>query len=195
MGRIPLKPLTYERFQRWAAWSAGKYPTTEAALRRRMARKLCRHQDDGQQDSHNIAGDDHASVNQHETKAWIDSTIQNLKNCGLVDDSAAASAMVAAMRRKGMPRRAIIARLKQKGVDVAISNAYFGEDTDVTDTMSADLTAAQRYLQRRRLGPYRPQTSLTTDEEATEKALRALVRAGFDHQTAMTAVTTEPPEN
>lgn len=183
MSDRPPKPLTFEAFRRWAVWSADRFPTSEAAMRARLKRKLAR------------STPQQAGGGEPNPTLWVPTVLAMLKDGQRLDDAAVASAMISAMQRKGLPHKAIEARLRLKGISAPEARAAVSRAIDSDSAQEADLLAAQRYLQRRRLGPYR--RPITTSGSGLDcggnaapdrRALRALLRAGFDLETANQAL-------
>jgi regulatory protein len=119
----------------------------------------------------------------------VDELITRFRKSGLLDDRAYAEARAKTLRRRGMPSRAIRARLLHKGVaedDADAGLAAVDEDTD-----DPDLAAAVNFARRRRLGPFRP----AEDRPGTgEKDLAILARAGFSYNVARQIVAATTPE-
>ncbi|MGE3770220.1 MAG: regulatory protein RecX [Bdellovibrionales bacterium] len=99
--------------------------------------------------------------------------VQKFVRLGYVNDKSYADAKVSSLRRKGGSARAINAKLREKG----IANAVVANDDD-------ELAAARLYVKRKRLGPYRTRTI----ENAAQKDLAALTRAGFSGSIARLAL-------
>ena len=134
------------------------------------------------------------SVRAHDTDraeglAVVDELITRFRKSGLLDDRAYAEARAKSLRRRGMPSRAIRARLLHKGVgedDVDAGLAVVDEDSD-----EPDFAAAVNFAKRRRLGPFRP----AEDRPGTgEKDLAILARAGFPYDVARRVVAATTPE-
>ena len=58
------------------------------------------------------------------------------------------------------------------------------------ENYAPDRTAALRFIQRKRLGPYR----LSSRQEYRDRDLAALARAGFGYETARSVIDTENRE-
>lgn len=105
---------------------------------------------------------------------WIQAIIEKFTRLGYVNDAAYAEQKTSSLRRKGHSAKAIHAKLREKGVAPAMDD---GDD-------EAELQAAIRYVQRKRLGAYRTRAV----ENAAQKDLAALARAGFSHAIAKAAL-------
>jgi regulatory protein len=108
------------------------------------------------------------------TRTLIDGTIKALQAAGLLDDTQFAEGRAATLMRRGLPRRRITAGLRLKGIDTATIEQVVGPEID-------ELAQARRYIQRKRLGPWR-RGGMTP--ETRRKDLGALSRAGFSLSTA-----------
>lgn len=111
--------------------------------------------------------------------AVIDDLIAKFVRLGYVNDETFAEQKIASLRRKGTSARAITAKLREKGIKANIES---DEDTE--------LAAAQRYVKRKRLGPYRTRTA----EDSKQKDVAALARAGFSLPVARKALASVTKE-
>lgn len=105
----------------------------------------------------------------------VDEAVAVSIRAGLVDDAAYARARAATLRRRGWPVRRIQAALQLKGVPREEIAAALG-----TQSEEDEVGAAQRFAERRRLGPWR----LTQRAEKRQKDVAALIRAGFSARLA-----------
>ena len=103
------------------------------------------------------------------TRTLIDGAIKTLQQAGLLDDAQFAEGRAATLTRRGLPRRRITAGLRLKGIDSATIERVVGSEID-------ELAQARRFIQRKRLGPWR-RGGMTP--ETRRKDLGALCRAGF----------------
>jgi regulatory protein len=113
----------------------------------------------------------------------VDELIERYQSSGLIDDARYAEALARGLRARGSSRRAIVEKLRAKGVERAvIEGALERAERDATD---AELEAARAFVRRRRLGPHRP-----AEERAARRMrdLGALARAGFGPDTARRAL-------
>jgi regulatory protein len=113
-----------------------------------------------------------------ETKTLIDKAVAELVGLGLIDDARFAASRATTLAAKGLPRNSIGRRLGLKGIAKATVATTAAAAVD-------DLTQARRYIERKRLGPYR-KTAAAHDTQA--KDLRALARAGFSYAIARKAL-------
>lgn len=116
--------------------------------------------------------------------ALVEDLIERYLRVGLLDDRVFAEARVASLHAHGASRRAILARLREKGVAAAVIEAALlglpGYEAGY-DSGRADMAAAITYARRRRLGPWRPADQR---DQRRERDLAALARAGFDYDLA-----------
>jgi regulatory protein len=160
------KPLTAERLEKSALAYLERFATSRENLRRVLRRKLVR-----------AAEEDRAALSQR-----IDDLIEQFTAAGYLNDDAYAEGRVAALRRQGVSGRGIALKLRAKGVSrESIDEKLATEDGD-------DLSAAWAYARRRRLGPYRPET---TRRDFRQKDMAAMGRAGFDYATARAVIDGE----
>lgn len=165
------RPVTPAYLDRAAVHYLERFPSTEANLRRVLARKARRR-----------LGQD--GVPPPDLDEAIDATVARAVRSGLIDDRSFAGAAIGSLMRRGTSTRAIGTRLAAKGVprDVA------------TETLAAqepdDLTLARRYAERKRLGPFRT----GPDPKSRERDLAALCRAGFPYRIAAIVMAASPDE-
>jgi regulatory protein len=124
-----------------------------------------------------------------EAVPWIDDIIARFRRSGLLDDAGYAQGMTHSLSRRGMPARAIRARLRQKGVDGAVADSALARL--VEEVGDPDLAAALALVRRRRLGPYR---SGDARGDFRAKDLAAMARAGFAYDIARRVIEAESPE-
>ena len=145
-----------------------RYATSEENLRRVLGRKVARSVRDHGTDAAQTAG-------------WIARIVADLAKRGLIDDEAYAAGRARALRARGASARAIRAALRQKGVDRQVAEQALAP----FDSPDDDRTAACRYAQRRRLGPYR---AAAERAGRRDRDLAALARAGFDLELAFQVI-------
>jgi regulatory protein len=111
---------------------------------------------------------------------YVRALVARLQQSGILDDRRYAEGKAQSLRRRGGSARSIRAALAAKGVardavETALSAADDGSMAD-----DADLVAARRFAQRRRLGPWR-----IKDRAAHRlKDMAAMGRAGFGYDVA-----------
>jgi regulatory protein len=151
------KRITPEYLERAALYYLERYSSSEANLRRVLARKVymsCRHH-----------GDDPAQFAE-----VIDSVVARKIASGLIDDRRFAENRVASLKRRGTSQRMIGLKLSAKGVDrETIAQTSQAEPDD-------ELAAALITARRKRLGPWRTRGARA---DWRQKDIAALMRAGF----------------
>lgn len=162
MNRKAPRKITEKYLENAALYYLERYATSAANLRRVLLRKIersCRHH-----------GDDPTLFH-----SAVDKLITRYTTSGLLDDRMYARGRVASLRRKGLGRQAIFARLQTKGLESAtIDQALQEIDADQGD---AEFEAAKAFCQRKRLAG-----------RDLKKSLAALARAGFNYETAKRAL-------
>lgn len=131
----------------------------------------------------------HHEIDREEAANWINALIQDFQESDLLDDRIYAEGRVQSMFRQGRSRRLMMLELRNKGVPADIIEAALA--ALAAENHAPDRTAALRYVQRRRLGPYR----LGSREEYRDRDLAALARAGFDYDTALRIIDAETKES
>jgi regulatory protein len=122
---------------------------------------------------------------EHDTLALIAAVLDGLVELGLLDDQRYAEGRTATLQRRGFSKRRIEMGLKQKGLDAGTIRDAIGDGID-------EVAQAQRFAERKRLGPYR--ADATTIEANAQKDLRALMRAGFSYAIAAKVLAGEGPD-
>ncbi len=108
-----------------------------------------------------------------------DALLQRYQASGLLDDGRFAAQLTARLKERGASRRAIVQRLRLRGIPSAIADGAVPKET------ASELEAARALVKRRRLGPLRPEAERA---EYRRKDLATLARAGFDHDVAVRAL-------
>ncbi len=163
----PRPPLDAEALERAALHYAGRYATTRAKLASYLGRKLR---------ERGWAG---------EGEPGIDALIERMAGLGYVDDRAFATARAASLGRRGYGERRVGEAMRAAGIgaedssearELARSNAW---------------TAALRFAERRRIGPF----AITLPERPErEKAIGAMLRAGHPLHLARRIASAKPGE-
>ena len=167
---IVIKIIIMDLYQSALAYTA-RYATSKENLRRVLWRKLRRaaHRNEEEEPPAEVAEPEIASI------------IKRLEAIGAVDDTAYAKAQLRTLKARGTSARMIRGKLAAKGVPADIVAAI----TQSANPEEEELSAARRYAERRRLGPYRPRE---TAPEQRQKDLAALCRAGFSFSTAVAII-------
>ncbi|MCP4502988.1 MAG: RecX family transcriptional regulator [Deltaproteobacteria bacterium] len=104
----------------------------------------------------------------------IDETVKKMVKAGLVDDTALARGLVQSYHNAGKSKRFTQQKLRMKGIDD--DDAQIAIEAFAENETQAELKAAIRCVQKKRLGPMR---DLEMRKERFQKDLAALGRAGF----------------
>lgn len=173
-----------------------RFAATEAGLARVLERRVARWARRALD-----LGDDPEQVRQAQEQAHaeIRSVIADMTRLGAVDDAAFAEGRARALSRGGRSRRAIMAHLAGRGIDPErIEQAVQAARSEILDDAGlAELGAALIQARRRRIGPFSlhpPSEDPAARTAARQRALAALARAGFSHETAMRALDSDRDE-
>jgi regulatory protein len=125
-----------------------------------------------------------------EAHGWVEDLIIRYRGAGLLDDHTFAAGRARSLHRRGTSRRAIGAKLAVKGIASELARTVLDE---LADEIGGDteFTAAAALARRRRLGPYK---AAEKREDARQKDLAALARAGFTYQVANKVIGAESIE-
>lgn len=107
----------------------------------------------------------------------IEQAMRKIEALGVLDDAAFARGKASALRRRGASRRSAMAKLQATGLDAETAAAALAEHDDTFGTEDPERSAAVRYAERRRFGPWR--TDPAAREERRQRDIAAMARAGF----------------
>ena len=128
----------------------------------------------------------HKDQNYETCMKLVEALADKFEESGLLDDSAYLRGMVTSFRRRGLSRRAIVAKLKAKGLDAnqitAAIDTYDEEECD--DVEQAEFLAALKQARKKRLGPFD-----TMNRREPDKAMAALARGGFSFDIVQKVIT------
>lgn len=175
--RRPTPPLTEAWLTEQALKHLQRFWPSVAQMRRVLMRRVDR-------------ALEHHGGSRQDGAAMVERVLARLVADKTLDDARFAEAWVRDLHRRGVSRRAIAARLREKGVDAALAQAALERlDGEVED---GELVRACAYARRRRLGAARPEARRPADGEARwqrrEKDIAALCRAGFSFGVARKVV-------
>lgn len=129
---------------------------------------------------------DHPDQDRGALLALIDPEIERLTRVELIKDDVLARQFADGYRRRGMPIRMIVQKLRLKNFDddlieTVTTDLGGGAELDAADNIEE--VAARRYLERRRLWPF---LRVVPDEakevmKARQKSFAALTRLGYDN--------------
>ncbi len=125
-------------------------------------------------------------------EAWAKSVVQDRVSRGSLDDRKFARAWVDELHRKGLSRRGIVAKLREKGVEAALAHEAIAA-LDLEVGPAAERMRAVAYARRRRLGPMRPDPAQRAARR--QRDLGAMARAGFSFGIALEVVDAEDLED
>lgn len=165
-GRGAGRPVTAEGLEAQALHYLARFASSAANLRRVLRRKVER------------------SAREHGTDreaglAIIERLIQRFTEAGLLDDARFAEGRAHSLFRRGGSRRAIAAKLGEKGVGGSEIAAAL--DSLGSLAPEPELAAAIACARRRHLGPFRGAEKRAAHRD---KDLAALARAGFGYDVA-----------
>jgi regulatory protein len=163
----PRPPLEEERLRELALHYVGRYATSRAKLLTYLKRKLTERGWNGAE-----AADPEALV-------------ARLADLGYVDDAGFAAMKSAAMARRGYGARRVGDALREAGIATA------DRTTADAQMLDARWSAAERFAQRKRIGPY---AMTTPDRAQREKLIAAFLRAGHGYDMAKRWVDAPPGE-
>jgi regulatory protein len=163
--RRALRPLDQAALQELALRYVGKYATTRAKLRAYLGRKLRERGWEGAREPD------------------LEALANRFAELGYIDDASYALGQSRSLSARGYGKRLIADKLRLAGIEVADS---------VEANRHADMeavSAALRFAERRRLGPY---AASVVERPQREKWIAAMVRAGHSFAIAR-AIAAMPP--
>jgi regulatory protein len=152
---------TEQYLENVALWYVQRFAATTTTLTRVLQRRI------------QNAVRAHPDFNPAPFSPIITKLVEKCVQLGYINDAAFAESKIISLRRKGTSARIINAKLREKGLTATVNNN--AED---------DYIAACQYIKRKRLGPHRTRTV----ENAAQKDLAALARAGFSGAVARRAL-------
>ena len=151
----------------YALWYLGRFAASSGHLAKMLARKWQR-------------------VQLPPDTAMIAQVISRLLAEKWLQDDVYANSLTRGLRHKGLGARRIVQTAQSKGVEASLAQMAL-ENTDSEKTNAGEdpeLVAAQRWAQKKRLGPWRLNKPDTTPESLQKQKLKdmaSLARAGFSH--------------
>jgi regulatory protein len=159
-------PLNEAKLQELALSYAGRFATTRAKLRSYLARKIR---------ERGWSGD---------READLDALADRFAERGYVDDAAYALSKAQGLTARGYGQKRVAEKLRVAGVEESDSQAARDH------ARNEQLSAALRFAERRRLGPFAREKVAERSERG--KAIAAMVRAGHSFGLARAIVEMEP---
>jgi regulatory protein len=163
-AKRPPKPLNAARMRDLALYYAGRFATTQNAMRTYLRRKV---RERGWEDS-----ESEPIISKEQLDQLIDDLVQRMVELGYIDDASFARAKADGLVRRGYGGRRVEAMLYQS----KISEDDAAEARDIA--VQSRWSAAVQYARKRRLGPYARDISVQADPALRKKALAAFLRAG-----------------
>ena len=164
-GKRTPPPLDDEALRELALRYVGKYATTRAKLRTYLSRKLR---------ERGWKGD---------SEPDLEALAQRVAELGYIDDAAYALAQSRAIASRGYGKRRLTEELRLAGVEESDGEAA-SEHAD-----SQAVEAVLRFAERRRIGPFAPDS---VDRLVSEKCIAAMIRAGHSFALARAVSLMEP---
>lgn len=115
----------------------------------------------------------------------IDETLDRYQKNGLVDDRRYGATMARSLVERGASRQAIRTKLFARGIPAGVIDEVV---TELGSSDRSEIAAARALVKKRRLGNYRPASER---RENYRRDLGILARAGFDFETAKSALAVE----
>ena len=162
----PVPPLNEAKLQELALSYVGRFATTRAKLRAYLARKLRERGWSGERDPD------------------LEALANRFADRGYIDDAAYALIKAQGLTARGFGKRRVVEKLRIAGVEEKDSQAARDHVRD------EQLSAALRFAERRRLGPFAREKPAERSDR--EKAIAAMVRAGHSFGVARAIVEMEP---
>jgi regulatory protein len=162
-------PLTRQKLEQLALAYLNRFDVSENKLKKHLAMKARK------------AGAD------AEADGWIAELVARYRSSGLLDDGRFARRLTEQLTARGKSSRAIAQKLAARGVPGELADEVLTARRQ--DDPGAELAAAQAYVRRRRLGPYR---SAEKRDLYRHKDLAALARQGFSFDIARQALGPGP---
>lgn len=165
----PPEPLTRAKLEQMALAYVNRFDCTASKLKQHLASRVQR-----------LGGDEHAAE-------WIAELVERYSGSGVLDDARFARNLASQLTRRGKSSRAISQKLAMRGVPSDVASELM--TTRKQDEPGAELEAAQAYVRKRRLGPYR---AAEKRAEHRHKDLASLARQGFSFDIAKKALGPGP---
>ena len=121
----------------------------------------------------------HEDQDINECMQMLEDLIIKFQRSGLLDDKNYAGGAIRSLRNKGESTRSILRKMQAKGIAPEVASETL-QQHDSDHSINGDLTAAARYIQRRRLGVF----SSRDNGDRSSKDLSSLARAGYGYEIA-----------
>ena len=165
--------VSFQNLEKAAYYNLKRYSSSSENLKRILLKRVFRAQKVQQ-------------VDWDVTNNWIEEIIGKLKTIGIIDDREFADRKAAIFNNQGNSKLMIRKKLENKGVEIKlIDESIKNLEEKIVDP---DLTAAIRFLERRKMGPYRHPNNRS---EYRDRDLRSMARAGFAYSVAKQVLEAE----
>lgn len=170
-GRKPPKKITETYLHNAGLYYLQRFSASKAHFKSVLMRKVKR----------SCAA--HPDQDPEACRAMVDALAERFEDSGLLNDTLYARALADSLRRRGRSRKAIIAKLSERGlradqIEAALSEI---EAESGKDAAQSEMEAALRFARRKRIGPFRGGQN---DADLARKDMGALARAGFSYDIA-----------
>lgn len=160
------KKITYQRLYNITLYYLSRFDANTVKVRQMLRRRLQKVQ---------LSGNEVPA----EAEQWIEDVIVRMHQLGYINDERYCFNQVRILSDAGKSKRFIIGKLKQAGVSPdLIDKAFEEEQTD-------DLLRAKKFVKRKKIGCFRPQSERMV---SYPKDLAALGRAGFSYEVSVLAL-------
>lgn len=114
---------------------------------------------------------------------WVDQILERFLESGVISDRRYSERLASSLRARGLGRRAIENRLRERGIEAEIARCAIEQTDEGCD--DSELLAAGRLVKRRKLGYLRNEERRG---DCRNRDLGTLARAGFSWETARKAL-------
>ncbi len=111
---------------------------------------------------------------------WIEELLETFVRIGYLNDDRYAESKISSYLAAGKPERYIRQKMKQKGVEDAVTDRILAA-AEIDEGL-----AAENFARKKKIGPFRK--SEDEQKACRQKDLAAMVRAGFDYETAKNVI-------
>lgn len=165
--RLP-KKISEDYLRNAGLYYLQRFAASKAHFKTVMMRKVersCRH---------------HPEQDIEECRAQVDKLADTFESAGLLNDALYTQGMVNSLRRRGLSRKAILAKMVYKGIAPDRTGQALQEHDNDAPDRDAELGAALMLAKRKKIGPF----AVPGKPGDPQKDLARLARAGFSYETA-----------
>ena len=165
--------VSFQNLEKAAYYYLKRYSSSSENLRRILLKRVFR-------------AEKFQQVDWDVTNNWIEEIIEKLKTIGIIDDKEFADRKAVIFNNQGNSKLMIRKKLENKGVEKKlIDESIKNLEKQILDP---DFIAAIRFLERRKMGPYRHPNNRREDRD---RDLRSMARAGFAYSVAKQVLEVE----